>query len=157
MNKKTLVYALALLVVAGTMGVVSVLAQENTEPTDKPFFRCGFGGEHRGQILEDKAEILGISVEDLQSAREEGKTFEEVLTEAGISQEDFQAKMKELHQENMKTHLDQLVADGELTQAEADEHLENWQERMDNFDGQRHFGKHGFHPGWGMPGEINPE
>lgn len=57
------------------------------------------GGQGQGQgrttMLETRAKVLGVSVEELQSAIDDGKTMQEVAAEKGISQEQYQAKMTE--------------------------------------------------------------
>ncbi|RME62337.1 MAG: hypothetical protein D6790_06510 [Caldilineae bacterium] len=122
-----------------------------TTPTDNPisgFFRGGPGGDHgfgrgfdkgrRGgeDHLQAVADALGMTVEELQAAREEGKTLEEIAAEKGV---DLQAVMLEQAQEK----LAQAVADGKLTQEEADQILE----RIQNGEQPGPFGPHRGHAG----------
>ena len=51
------------------------------------------GGHPRGRGVELKAEILGISVDELKSAKGE-KTFDELLEEKGLTREEFHEQMK---------------------------------------------------------------
>ncbi len=80
------------------------------------------------------AEIVGDltkqTVEAVQAAREEGETYGAVTKEAGVL-EAFQAKMLE----NRKAAIAERVADGTLTQEEADEMLAAMQAQIENCDG----------------------
>ncbi|RME63104.1 MAG: hypothetical protein D6790_05270 [Caldilineae bacterium] len=108
------------------------------------FFRHGPGGGHgfgkgfRGgeDHLQAMAEALGMTAEELQAALEEGQTLEEIATEQGV---DLQAVMLEQAQEK----LAQAVADGKLTQEEADQILE----RIQNGERPGPFGPRRGHPG----------
>lgn len=66
------------------------------------------------QTLE--AQALGMTVEELQAAREEGKFFPELIKAQGLSQEEFQSAMQAAYEEA----INQAVADGVITQAQAD-------------------------------------
>jgi hypothetical protein len=63
-------------------------------------------------------ELTNQEVEAVQAAREEGETYGAVAKEAGVL-EAFQARMLE----NRKAAIADRVADGTLTQEEADEML----------------------------------
>lgn len=94
-------------------------------------------GEGRGmkddtKFLEGQASVLGITVDDLKARLESGKLIKDIATDLGISDEALQAKMAEVraaHQAERKaemtTKLQQEVAEGKLTQAQADEMLAN--------------------------------
>lgn len=75
-------------------------------------------------------DLTGQTVEAVQAAREEGETYGAVAKEAGVL-EAFQAKMLE----NRKAAIAERVADGTLTQEEADEMLAAMEENMANCDG----------------------
>lgn len=81
---------------------------------DRPRFGHGLRGEHSAM-----AEKLGISVDELQAARAEGKTFADLAEERGIDLEEIRASMKEAHSEA----LQQAVERGRITQEQADEML----------------------------------
>lgn len=72
-----------------------------------------------------QAEILGISVEELETELQAGKKFQELAEEAGLSKEYIQERIEE----QIKIHLDSLVANGEITQEQADDRLEKMQNR----------------------------
>ncbi len=66
------------------------------------------------------ADILGLTVEELQAAHEEGKTLRDLLDEAGITAAEFAEQM----QARVEAIIDQAVADGLIT-AEQAEQLKN--------------------------------
>lgn len=61
------------------------------------------------------ADALGMSVDELQSAMEDGKRMSELLEEQGLSQEDFQAAIRAA----TEAALVQAVDDGVITQEQA--------------------------------------
>jgi len=87
-------------------------------------------GEGFEAMLERKAEVLGISVEDLKDAKEEGMNFREIAEEQGWTAEDFYLKM----QTQLEVHLQELVDQGKITQEQADQKLEWMQEKHNNGD-----------------------
>ena len=91
------------------------------------------------------AKALGMTVEDLETAKENGQRIPDLLEELGIEQEDFQANM----QAEWEAALQQAVEDGVVTQAQADQILEN------GFQGKRGFGGHGRFPD-GRDGSKSP-
>ncbi len=62
------------------------------------------------------ASALGITVEELQSARDQGKSIRDLMDELGITEEDFQAAMKTAYE----AVVQQAVEDGVVTQEQAD-------------------------------------
>jgi hypothetical protein len=80
-------------------------------------FRAGFDAA---------AEALGITEDELRAALEDGQSIAEVAEANGV---DVQAVIDALVDE-VETHLDEEVAEGDLTQAEADEKLANTTERI---------------------------
>ncbi|MEW5869340.1 MAG: hypothetical protein AB1894_08700 [Chloroflexota bacterium] len=62
------------------------------------------------------AQALGISVEELQTAREEGKSMQALIDELGLDKTQVQEAMQAAYQEAVQ----QAVADGVITQEQAD-------------------------------------
>jgi hypothetical protein len=98
--------------------------KERIEETDGfvPFFGPGPGGPHHrfffhGDLFETAADTLGMSVEDLLAELRDGKTVAEIAAEKNVSVEDITANVLA----EAKTDLDQKVADGDLTQEQADD------------------------------------
>lgn len=137
---------LAYLVVGGVMASVLtgtfVYAQTNTkaQTNDLSLAPChqGRGGDgmfakvDKDQMLNDHAEILGMTQEELQAALDAGQRFDQIAESKGITQEQMQEKM----QTKMKEHLSDLVAAGTITQEQMDQHLE----RMANKPEDKGFG-----------------
>jgi hypothetical protein len=88
----------------------------------------GHGLGHFGHLgkLDAAASYLGLSEAELREQLADGKTLAEIAKAEGKSVDGLvQALVKE-----GKARLDQAVADGKLTQAQADELAENLDERM---------------------------
>lgn len=66
--------------------------------------------------LEAAVEVLGITRDDLSEQAKDGKSLAEIAESQGMSVEDFQAALLT----EVKAHLDDLVAQGDLTQENAD-------------------------------------
>lgn len=81
-------------------------------------------------MFEKKADLLGISVDQVKEAWAQGKNFKELAQEQGITQEELQTRMRETNQERMEAHLQALVDGGVITQAQADSRLQNMQDKI---------------------------
>jgi hypothetical protein len=91
---------------------------------EKPFL-----GEHPGfeQMIEDKAEFLGVNSEQLKKAFE-NKTVKEFLEQNGITQEQIHEKM----QERMTKRLQEKG----LSETEINEYVSQMKERQTNCNGE---------------------
>jgi hypothetical protein len=102
--------------------------------SERPFGPRGFGrhgGSHgrfhgplsdyveRDAIHAAIAEVLGITIEEFEAARDEGTRLTDLVEELGADPEAIEAAVQELHIEA----LEAAVADGAITQEEADELL----------------------------------
>lgn len=84
--------------------------------------RQAFGGRngkfgHMGGIAAEN--ILGISSEQLREELQSGKSWEQIITESGLTMEQFSQKMLE----NKKEAIAKAVTDGKMTQEQADRML----------------------------------
>ena len=77
MKKSLLV--LSMLLAGATIGAVISVNAHGVAKGDMP------RAEHREQMMEQKADLLGISVEDLESYRDQGLRLHEVMEEQGIT------------------------------------------------------------------------
>ena len=140
--KKFLICALLAVGIFGLIGAGTVSA------------RGWFGGCDSGQfinqeerhenMIQTKAEILGLNADELNAAKEQGKCFHEIIEEQGLTMEQFCEKMEELKSEQRQNRLNQFVAEGKITQEQADERLAKMKERFENGE----MGK-SFHKGFG--------
>ena len=131
-------------------GLTSAFAQtaddDATTTTEAPAdegARPEGGCEGRG--LDTLAETIGIDVEELRAALEDGQTPAEVAEDNGVSRDDLvDAIVADINE-----HLDQAVEDGHLTEAEADERRADADEHANAIaDGER---PEGMRPGPGGP------
>jgi uncharacterized protein YidB (DUF937 family) len=67
------------------------------------------------------AEILGMTVEELQAAKEDGTRIVDLIEAAGLAPDEFQTAMEAA----LPGIVEQALADGVITQAQADYLLEN--------------------------------
>lgn len=86
----------------------------------------GMGMQFGGAMHETVADALGMTVDELQSARAEGKTIAELAEEKGINVDELVAKLIEAR----KANLEQLKKDGEITQEQMDQMLSNMETNM---------------------------
>lgn len=128
MNKKYLILIgglLAALLVVGVIGATSAFAQGpdgrgfgNMMNGSGPFDGRGFGlGDDE---LAAAANALGMTTDEVQSALQDGKTLQDLATEAGVDIADVQSAIQVAHQTEMRNRIAQAVEDGTMTQAQAD-------------------------------------
>jgi ribosomal protein S20 len=89
------------------------------------------------------ATALGISVEDLEAARQEGKTIADLMTELGLTADEVQENLQAAYE----AAVQQAVEDGVITSDQATLLLEN--AGPDGHFGPPGFGPHGMHGGGG--------
>lgn len=140
-NKQKLIIATLVPAFAfAALGASTVLAHDDS--SDHSRKRMWHHKHNVEKMVEAHAEILGLTTEELQALHDEGKTFEEILEMQGLTKEEFKESAKAYHQAKIKAYLDQLVADGELTQEEADAKYAAMLEKMENHEGKHHWKKH---------------
>jgi len=81
-----------------------------------------YGPMHESMIAAF-AEAFGLSVDDLEARHDAGETMWQIAEVQGYSQEDFSALMLSVR----TTALEQAVADGAITQEQADWMLSRWE------------------------------
>jgi hypothetical protein len=153
MKKGLLVGALVGIVVSALVMAGFAFAQTPTPVPQFPFGRGMPGGGQRGgfgqgmmgearadgqfgpmhEYMEKAfAEALGIPQADLEAAIDSGKTMWQVAEEKGLTLEQFQKVMLEARQ----NAFTQMVADGVITQAQADWMLSRMGGQAGRFGGQ---------------------
>ncbi len=83
-------------------------------------------------VFQNEATTLGISVDAVKAGWAKGESFQQIAQDNGISQTDLEAKLKAAAQANLKSHLQTLVDQGVITQAQADQRLQFMQTKMQN-------------------------
>jgi polyhydroxyalkanoate synthesis regulator phasin len=128
-----------------------------------PFAGPGHGwgrGEMQGVTPEAAAQVLGMTEDELLTELRDGKTLADVAEAQGMSVDAFETALLD----QVKTQLDGLVADGTLTQTQADEQYQRIEDNIDNIVnsqgclggfGGPHRGPGG--PWFGPPAEQTPE
>jgi len=151
-NKKVAVTSAVLIALIALVGATVAFAQVPLVPEGTVSVQAD-GDHHRrrdGLIDREKieaavAEALGISVEELQAARSEGKTLSDLAEEQGVDLEVVRAAM----QAALEEAVQQAVEDGLVTQEQAEKilsHEGHWRphgRRSDNPHHER--GIHGGH------------
>ncbi|MDZ4277921.1 MAG: hypothetical protein U1B78_02155 [Dehalococcoidia bacterium] len=126
--------------------------RERIESGEAPFFPIGGHGPHHGRALfGEVAEFLGLDVEDVFQALQDGQSLAQIAQAQGVSAEDLTQFLLDEIQE----YVNQMLEDGKIDQARADEILSNAPERVEeliNREGlpEKPFGEHG--PRGGFPG-----
>ncbi len=151
--KKTLLIVAVVGVVALVLGVAGYAYAQDDDPSS-PFGwgrfgrHGGFGHGMKGWDGDGEfgpmhetmqaaiAEALGLTVEELEAAREEGTSPWDIAQEQGLTEEEFSALMADAR----SAAIEQAVADGILTQEQADWMQSHWEEMQEK----------GFGPGSGF-------
>lgn len=99
------------------------------------------------EMVKQQAGFLGATEAEVKQAWAEGKTMQQLAESKGITQDQLRAKMDEARQVQVKEHLQNLVSQGVITQAQADSHLA----AMEKVKAKAGNGKgRGIHRGMGM-------
>jgi hypothetical protein len=167
MIKKILVSVSLVAVLA--LGITGIVFAQDPPGSDEDV--CPFGGTcggpgggfgmggfgYRGTMPSLLAEELGMTVDELSAALAEGKTVVEIAAEQGLSLDDLVQALVAQRAE----YLNQAVADGTLTQEQADWMLEEMTEHlalqlenvgMGGYGGGCGMRGGGWNPQGGMPG-----
>ncbi len=119
-------------ILAATVFTGAVFAQEPVQPPPQP--PIGQQGQppvrpprNRGALLEPIAEALGMSVDDLKAELKAGQRLEDIAAEQGVSMADIANAVYDYAADRVAS----AVADGKLTQDQADKILGRLQERRD--------------------------
>lgn len=122
--------ALAPLVANGTITQAQadavIAALDAARPAKGP---GGKGGRHAFKNLDAAARALGMTVEDLRTALVGGKSLATIAGEKGVAV----SAVVDALVADLKAHLDEHVASGRNTQAEADRKLANARTRIEAF------------------------
>jgi hypothetical protein len=122
---------------------------------------AGMMGQHfAGTMPAVIAEALGMTVEELQTARQDGKSLADIATDKGVQEKDLLAAMIQ----SKKVEFEKLVKDGTMTKDQMDQMLKNMETMMETAIQQKNFGMingmgmmngHGGKMGMGFGGRGN--
>jgi hypothetical protein len=124
------VVALTLL---GGVAATSFAAGPNVTPTSATGVCPGgygpFGGARAGYQITSSAvtDLLGMTQEQIQAERQSGKSLVQIAQAKGVEE----AKLVEAILAAKKASLDQIVASGRITQAQADQMYQTMQTRVE--------------------------
>jgi hypothetical protein len=110
--------------------------KQRIESNDFPLFGplpLGFGFGHLGFVhrfpgLDVAASYLGLTESQLDSKLDSGKTLAQIAKDQGKSVDGLIAALRA----DLKSHLDQAVKDGRITQAQEDQALKDVETRLTN-------------------------
>jgi len=112
---KYLKFSLIAILIIGIMGVTAVgVASAQTDDPPRPH-----------QAL---AELLGLTFEELRELIHDGSSLEELAEDAGVDLDAFWQEMHETRQEEIRTNLEERLANGDISQ----EQYEWMMEGLDN-------------------------
>lgn len=111
----------------------------------------GPNSEKREEFVQNRigklAEVLGVSVEDIEQYRDNKVKLEDILGENGLTKEEFREKMMDQRKSKMIVHLQELLDSGEITQEQFDERMAMF-ESGDFLKVRNKAFKHGFRDGF---------
>ena len=99
---------------------------ERGERGDRQGPRGNRPGERAGQLLQTVADALGLAREDIMAQLQDGATLAEVITSNGGTVDAVVSAILT----QAETHLSEAVAEGRITQEQADERLAEMSERV---------------------------
>jgi uncharacterized protein (DUF433 family) len=145
--KKTLAAVGTAAALAGGMAVaLPALAQDDTATTttapdvttqDSTATESAVRGRHGGEQLSTVADLLGIDTTELRDRLDAGETIADIAAAEGVAAEDIVSTLVA----GTEAHLADAVADGRLTQDEADAGLATIEQRItDAVNGDAAFG-----------------
>ena len=116
---------LVALMIVGVVGATNVFAQSSALIAPEHGGGRGGGGRGFGLVeIQAAAEALNMTTDELITALRSGKTLETIATEAGVELQAVQDAISAARQEELRTRIEQGVADGTITQEKADWLLE---------------------------------
>ena len=123
-NKMSILIAglLVALLVVGVIGATNTFAQGSYDLMQHGRGPGGpGGGRGLGQAeLEAAAQALNMTTDELTAALQSGKTLEQVATDQGVDIQDVRAAIQAAHVTELRERITQAVADGTITQENAD-------------------------------------
>jgi len=88
---------------------------------------------HETERINDLASVTGLSTDIIKTAFDAGKGIGEILKENNLDTDAIRTTLQTTMQERMRAHLAEEVADGTITQTQADERLAHAPEKGPGF------------------------
>ncbi len=132
--KKFLIAALLAIGIFSLVGVSIVSAQG--------WFKGGLNldpeqiVQRQNQMFKNRAELLGISIDQIKEYWAQGKNMQEIIEELGVNKEELGEKIEQVCQGRIQERLQILVSNRVITQEQADQRLQALGEQSE---------KRGFH------------
>lgn len=103
----------------------------------------------QSEMFQETATLLGISVDAVKEGWASGKSVSELAAENSITDEQLKTKMETVRKAKLAAHLQTLVAQGVITQAQADKRLASMETQKGKHRGGRggHRGMNGHEMG----------
>lgn len=92
-------------------------------------------------MFQNEASMLGISIDEVKNGWAEGKSLVQIATDHGITKDELQQKMKDAQTAQLKSQLDILVANGTITQVQADKRMSFVSQQVANGKFHKGFGR----------------
>jgi len=108
------------------------ITEQPAESTSKKESRTDSKGTHGANVISVAADVLGMTKDEVKEAVKDGKVGDLL-----IAQDKVEA-FKTAYLTETQTKLNEKVADGSLTQDEADEAYAKAEEKMASYDGTTH-------------------
>lgn len=145
MTKRAKIWMIALavagLLAASITGIALAADPATTDDYEaKHWEQPGWGHFHRHRVIwsESMSELLGLTPEEIQAQRQEGKSLTEIAADQGVSEDELVAAILADRTEAIQ----QRVEDGYLTQEQADEMLEWMEQRIHEVVNRTDFGSY---------------
>ncbi|KKW12478.1 MAG: hypothetical protein UY51_C0004G0012 [Candidatus Jorgensenbacteria bacterium GW2011_GWB1_49_9] len=97
--------------------------------------------QNQQTMFQNEAALLGVSVDVIKDGWAAGKTLNQIAADKGITQAQLTEKIKDAQLANLKTKLQNLVSQGIITQAQADQRLAYMQTNSVAGKGRGHRGE----------------
>ena len=115
---------LVALMVVGVIGATNAFAQSSTPGALLHGRGPGDGRGLRDAELAAAAEALNMTADEVSTALQGGKTLEQLAEEAGVDLQNVRDAIQAVREAELRTRIEQAVADGTMTQEKADWLLE---------------------------------
>ena len=115
---------LVALMVVGVIGATNAFAQSSAPSALLHGRGPGDGRGLRDAELAAAAEALNMTADEVSTALQAGTTLEQLAAKAGVDLQDVQDAIQAVRETELRTRIEQAVADGTMTQEKADWLLE---------------------------------